>query len=466
MAVTERFTLDKPRWEPPKIRIADTILQEHSTLITGLSQSSIKEAYVESTATLLIGLMMTTSSPKEYEALMESYQEIYNEEIEKIAGGDREENEKIAATRAWLKLLNKASRHFGKFIKSEGTELCCAVIREKTHDKNGNATIIIDEQDKDNPFEANKKTLVLAREIAKIITTGNLDVTIVIVGEKGAGKSWFALSLAEAVAKELSMIFFGNEEHWREYWNYREDTAIIDDEWIAEVNSKPTAKHHVKVLDDVGFSKGIDSRKWQSKENSETGRRISINRTENGVTIYTTQSHLFIDKKQRILLKYYIEMTGPKSSELGINCASLHRMTLHPRDTDDPVHFPFVYRKDKEDGHTIQYPVLIGGAPSPEIVEWYEPTRAATLERLLNNNGENEGEEKEVVKPETDNDRILKYLIKYPDALSGEVADAVGTTAATVRNSEAWRKRKNGNSKPRSSSTRIDKNSLYDLNTG
>jgi hypothetical protein len=271
------------------------------------------------------------------------------------------------------------------------------------------------------PFAHRKKTLVYARLIARLITSENQDATIVIVGNKGKGKSWFALALAEAIARELSNIFYNDDTHWKEFWNPPDDTAIIDDDKIIELLQRQTKKHHIKVLDDVGYSKGIDSRGWRSKENKETTSTVSVNRTENGVAIYTSQSHFYIDKKIREIMSHYIEMTGPKHREAGTNMAKLHEMTMHPKD-DDPIHYPFFYRTwndDPENEHTLVHPLIVGGAPSPEITTWYEPARALEAENAIakkRQNGEQENENNEPDKPVNATVFVKKYKTEHPQS--------------------------------------------------
>ncbi len=463
----EVFETDRSRWEPSKIRTADNTLEAWKMLITGLSNNTIEDTYIEATARLLIGMMMTTQPPEEYEKVMNSYQSEYDKEFAMLNIGDKEKKEKAASTRAWLNLLNKATRYFGKFVKSEGNEMCFAVIRPEQHDRQGREIILIDEQDieayniryenycvvnylgvshevydKIAP-DVKKKTLNLSRYIARKITSENIDVTIVIVGSKGKGKSWFALSLAEGIAKELSIIFYKNESKWREYWNYKEDTAIIDDDWIQRVLLKNTPRHHIKVLDDVGYSKGVDSRKWHSKENDKANKMVSINRTKNGVAIYTSQSHLFIDKKMRQLLNIYIEVTGPKDEERGINRAQLNRMTLHPRDESDPIHYPFFYGTDPDDKHTIAYPIIGSGVCEKEVVEWYEPARAAELDKEIKKSTEKpEEEEKPAMKKGEETEfKVSTALILDPEAPAWKIAKQIGKSESSVRMTNAWRNR-------------------------
>jgi hypothetical protein len=470
-----QIRVDRARWEPPKARIVDTALEEDKMLVQGLCNNSIQEAFIEPAATLVIGSIMEVAGSGEYDKLMATYDTVYKEELAKLAGEtDRVKREKIAASRAWLRLVNEAKKTFAKFTRAQGNEVVLAVLREKQHDKHGNETILVDAQDASDPFAARKKTLVLARIIARRITEENLDVTIVIVGAKGKGKSWFALALAEAIARELSIIKYGDESHWHEFWNYKEDTAIIDDDDILRLLKKETPKNHIKVLDDVGYSEGIDSRKWKSRANDEATSTVSINRTENGVTIYTSQSHFFIDKKIRLLLTFYIEIIGPKDDATGVNMAQLHEMTLHPRDDDDPIHYPFVYRiwYDEATGslHTIVSPVLAGGCPSPEVWQWYEPERARraadAIERKRQSDTQNAGSDQPsstgvtnvAMKPPTTDELVAAQLTAKPAATALEIGDAIGKSERSVRYSKAWRQRRrqNNNESIMAGSTNVD----------
>jgi hypothetical protein len=383
---------------------------------------------------------------------------VYNDEIGKLSSEpDRMKREKIASSRAWLKLLGDAKKHLAKFTHAQGNEVVLAVIREKQFDKNGNTIVIVDGQDASDPFVMRKKTYVFARAIARRITHENQDVTIVIVGSKGKGKSWFALALAEAIARELSMIFYKNEDHWREFWDYKEDTAIIDDDKILALLQKKTKKHHIKLLDDVGYSKGIDSRKWQSKENDEATSTVSINRTENGVAIYTSQSHMFIDKKIRLLLTYYMEMTGPKNDDNGTNMAQLHEITLHPRDTDDPAYYPFIYRtwKEGEDEHVLMHPIIVGGCSSLEVIEWYEPQRAIEAENAIMKKRKTENADDHADIPESisTDEMLSKLLNEHPEWKSQQYADELGITLKGLYCKPSWLKRNKSTKTPLTATT-------------
>jgi hypothetical protein len=96
---------------------------------------------------------MEVAPPGEYDKLLQKYDGMYEAELGKLRGDeDRLTKEKIASTRAWLNLVNDAKQYFKKFTKAEGNEVILAVIREKSHDKKGEETILVDAQDAANPF--------------------------------------------------------------------------------------------------------------------------------------------------------------------------------------------------------------------------------------------------------------------------------------------------------------------------
>jgi hypothetical protein len=69
--------------------------------VTGLCNNSIKEAFIEPAATLVIGSIMEVASKGEYDSLLKRYPDKYKEELDKLTSEtDRTKREKIANSKA------------------------------------------------------------------------------------------------------------------------------------------------------------------------------------------------------------------------------------------------------------------------------------------------------------------------------------------------------------------------------
>lgn len=392
---TDTVTIDAPAWEPSKIKVADTVLQEHASLINGVTGNTIQQNNIETAARLIIGMMMSGETENDYNTLMESFQSEYNTEKTNIEEHDRILKEKTAYTRAWLNLINKANRYFGKFVRSKGNEIRIMVTRKTVFDDLGDQ-MTFSLPGGVNPFE-------LARHIAKILTGKRTqDVRILVVGATGSGKSELAMALAECIAIELSKILDGDESHGIKYFDHEKDVGIITPERLLTVMCRETEPHHIKILDDIGMSEGFDARQWQSDANDATTSLFGVNRTQRGVLIVTVQSHHFIDKKLRALFNWFIEVSGPMYVDQCVNIAKVYQITLHPRDKQQPIHFPFVREIDQLDGHMIIYKYLATGFASLAARNWYKPIRQNIVNEI------NNGKLKLVINPETESNNITK----------------------------------------------------------
>jgi hypothetical protein len=206
-------------------------------------------------------------------------------------------------------------------------------------------------------------------------------MSILIVGARGSGKSDLALDIIDGVRDELVERLGGQP---LDYFDPNKDIGVMLEENLLRVLAAQVNDYHIKFLDDIGFSKGFNSRKHASKENDATTSLFGISRTKRGLLVCSVQSHMFIDNKLRSLFKMYIEVNGPHDWEDSVNFSGLHKITLHPRDKSDPVHFPHPREFDKEDNHKIVYTTLASGLACPAIRDVYKPIRKAVVDLVTN----------------------------------------------------------------------------------
>jgi len=129
----------------------------------------------------------------------------------------------------------------------------------------------------------------------------NQDISFLMVGKKGTGKSFAQLSIAYSTACEISEIMGGQ---WSDYFNMEQNIAIIDPEWANEVMGYQE-KHAVKLYDDIGV--GWGARDWQKDANKAKNDIFQINRVDNQVQMFSVPNQFLLDKVPRSLVSHYAE---------------------------------------------------------------------------------------------------------------------------------------------------------------
>ena len=140
------------------------------------------------------------------------------------------------------------------------------------------------------------------------IITGshNQDVSCLVVGNKGAGKSFTVLSLCYQCARKISaFVNNGDESRWPDYYNLHALTAcILEEECSRLMNIQQ--RYVVKNFDDVSI--GWNSRSWRDEGNSNKNDVFTVNRTDNCIQFMSAPHSFMIDKVPRSLVSHYIEM--------------------------------------------------------------------------------------------------------------------------------------------------------------
>lgn len=153
------------------------------------------------------------------------------------------------------------------------------------------------------PFEGtSKKYECLSRFFAKTVTGPyNQDISFLLVGKKGTGKSYCHLSIAYSTACEIAEIQGGT---WEDYFDIERNLAIIDPVKANEVMGNQD-KYAVKVYDDIGV--GWGARDWQKDENKAKNDIFQINRVDNQVQMFSVPNQFLLDKVPRSLVSHYAE---------------------------------------------------------------------------------------------------------------------------------------------------------------
>lgn len=133
----------------------------------------------------------------------------------------------------------------------------------------------------------------------------NQDISMLLVGKKGTGKSLASLSLARLTASEIAKRRGGT---WHDYFSMK-NVAIIDPERASDliINQE---MHQVYLYDDIGL--GWNARNFASTENKDKNDIFQINRVDRTCQIFSVPNQFLLDKVPRSLVSHYAEMDRTK----------------------------------------------------------------------------------------------------------------------------------------------------------
>jgi hypothetical protein len=150
--------------------------------------------------------------------------------------------------------------------------------------------------------ESASKKESLSKFFAETVTgPDDQDISFLIVGRKGSGKSFADLSIAYSTACEIAEIMGG---HWSDYYDLEANTAIIDPERANEIMGHQD-RYAVKIYDDIGV--GWGARDWQKDANKAKNDVFQINRVDNQVQLFSVPNQFLLDKVPRSLVSHYGE---------------------------------------------------------------------------------------------------------------------------------------------------------------
>lgn len=166
----------------------------------------------------------------------------------------------------------------------------------------------------------------LSKFISDAILAGHKqDISMMLVGKKGRGKSYAGLTLGHHVAQRLAERIHHDPDHWEEFFNI-DHVAIIQAEAALEIMRK-AKKHDVLDYDDVAV--GWNARDFQSQENKKRNDVFQINRIDETFQIFTLPDQFLIDKVPRSLVSHYAEMHRKDFSRGFTSLKFFEPITLH-----------------------------------------------------------------------------------------------------------------------------------------
>lgn len=152
--------------------------------------------------------------------------------------------------------------------------------------------------------ESTKYDFIVDYFVDIITSPYDQDVSLLLVGNKGGGKSRAGLSLCYYAACEVAERKGGR---WDDYFNPLTHMAIISPKRASELMAVKD-KYAIKNYDDIGI--GWGARNWQQKENIEKGEVFQISRIDNQLQIFSVPNQFLLDKIPRSLVSHYAEMDG------------------------------------------------------------------------------------------------------------------------------------------------------------
>jgi hypothetical protein len=150
--------------------------------------------------------------------------------------------------------------------------------------------------------ESHKFDYLVEHFVDEITGPYDQDISLLLVGNKGRGKSLCGVSLCYFAACELAERLGGK---WQDYFDPVRNLAVI-------LESEATAlmaiqdKYQCKDYDDIGI--GWSSRSWTSEGNREKNDVFQINRTDSTIQVFSVPNQFLLDKVPRSLVSHYAEM--------------------------------------------------------------------------------------------------------------------------------------------------------------
>jgi hypothetical protein len=217
-------------------------------------------------------------------------------------------------------------------------------------------------------FESHKFDFLIEHFVDVITSKYNQDISLLIVGNKGKGKSLAALSLCYYSGCELAERLGGK---WTDYFNPETNMAVITPESANRVMSIED-KYAVKNFDDIGI--GWGARNWQDKENKEKNDIFQINRIDQTIQVFSVPNQFLLDKVPRSLVSHYAEM-DQQFFEYGFTTIKLFKpitlfregKLIQPYLSVDRTKF-VLYRIPKPPDDLIQYYSKVRKASKEEAV--------------------------------------------------------------------------------------------------
>lgn len=229
------------------------------------------------------------------------------------------------------------------------------------------------------------------------------DVSALLVGNKGTGKSYASLSIAYHTSVRIADILGGKPE---DYFNI-DHVACVDPTQANEL-MRNCKKNCCYLYDDIGV--GWGARDWQSRSSKDKNNIFQINRISQTMQIFSVPNQFLLDKVPRSLVSHYMETDRQFFSKGFVTIKMFKPVTLFRA---SKIIQPLIATD------TTKYVLYAVPKPPDDLVAEYDELRTKVTEELIKNGGvpdEAGGEKNPSVidlKIKSKKERIAKVLPKY-----------------------------------------------------
>jgi hypothetical protein len=150
--------------------------------------------------------------------------------------------------------------------------------------------------------ESHKFDYLVEHFVDEITGPYDQDVSLLLVGNKGKGKSLCGLALCYYSACELAERKGGK---WQDFFDPVRNLAVILEQEATALMAIQD-KYQVKDYDDIGI--GWGARNWQDQDNKDKNDVFQINRTDSTIQVFSVPNQFLLDKVPRSLVSHYAEM--------------------------------------------------------------------------------------------------------------------------------------------------------------
>lgn len=246
----------------------------------------------------------------------------------------------------------------------------------------------------------------LAERFAHTITGPyKQDISMLLQGPKGSGKSYASLRIAYNTARCVAEILDDDWHKWTNYFSMN-NVAIIDPDRAFEIIGEAKA-HNVYLFDDIGV--GWNSRSFASKDNRDKNDIFQINRVAQTVQILSMPNQFLLDKVPRMLCNYMAEMDRSEYSR-GFSLMKVFKTKTLFRLNNQRITPHLV----AEDGAKITKYVV--HRPPKFLAKQYDKIRNDVTRRIISERAQQGEEEKPAPGPRSTSDmydRARSSLPKY-----------------------------------------------------
>ena len=191
----------------------------------------------------------------------------------------------------------------------------------------------------------------------------NKNCLILVVGQTGSGKSYFALELARQLDPTFTI-----------------DRCVWDSIKLSRLLAGKLPSGSAIIGDELGIF--MSARDWQKKENKALSKAMQTIRFMNHYIIFTVPKESMIDVNARKLFHFIVTAKGRIHGKT--NIVDFHRLTDNRRSPEKAsFRNPFLYKiKDVQKQTSVFHSRL----PPEEMINEYEARRADKIQKMLEKN--------------------------------------------------------------------------------